>query len=229
MRELKNQLNKNLHHAYVLEGDKDLVLEFMRDFLEKEIGVTLSRNPDLFEFHFETLGIDDARELYHLQSNKSLSLDGKQFFLISAFGITTEAQNALLKLLEEPTESTHFFFILPYIGMLIPTLRSRVFVIQTRSEDINDHVSSRDFLKKSIPERMKLLKGTIEDKDKKEALRFLNELEETLHTNYTAQMTKEAKDALEEILVSKEYLARRAPSVKMILEYISVITPRMEF
>lgn len=71
-----------------------------------------------------TLGIDMIRELYdQLRTNS-----GRQRIVIidEAERLTTEAQNAFLKLLEEPDDSTHFLLTSHAPQLLLPTIRSRV-------------------------------------------------------------------------------------------------------
>ena len=73
---------------------------------------------------------------------------------------------------------------------------------------------------------MKLLGGVVEDKDKMGAINFLNVLEEVLHARAGERPFDHDEIRLfEDIRMCRSYLNDRAPSVKMLLEYIALITP----
>ncbi len=114
-----------LHHAYVLEGDKENIRTQLFSFIEDQIQQSVRGNPDVWHSQFETLTVDDARALRDTQSNKAITT-GKKIFIIETRLMTIEAQNALLKVFEEPTPNTHFFIITPTAEVFLPTLKSRV-------------------------------------------------------------------------------------------------------
>jgi len=172
---------------------------------------------------FETFGIDDGREIKELQTRKPIAHERK-IFILSAKFFTTEAQNSLLKVFEEPTEGTHFFVITPNADILLPTLRSRMFILQKSASSNGKKqcfVDVGEFLKNSKAKRLELLKDIIEEKNKNTAISFLNELEQVLYKKFGGSAPK----SLKEIIKCKKYLSGRAPSVKMILEHVALITP----
>lgn len=75
------------------------------------------------------IGIEAVRELQHFASLKVPGHGAartRRFILIpEAHNLTTEAQNALLKLLEEPPQDTHFILTANSSQALLPTIRSR--------------------------------------------------------------------------------------------------------
>jgi len=199
----------NLHHAYIVKGNNDGVLEFLSD-----IGVETKANPNLWQESFETLGVDDARSFKSREQKKAIGLE-KKFFIISASFITTEAQNALLKVFEEPTENTHIFLVVPNTHMILPTLLSRVDVIDLKKEKRGkDDV--KQFIESSLDKRLNFLKEIIEEKDKTGALDFLSQLE-----NYLSRDVKGNKGKLKDVLKMKSYLYSKSPQVKSIVEYIA--------
>jgi len=231
---LKNQLKKDeLHHAYLIEGATTGVLEELRSFLENELRFSVKGNPDFWCGEFDTFGINDGREIKEMQSRRPMIGDLK-IFIISANFFTTEAQNSLLKVFEEPTEGTHFFIITQNMDTLLPTLRSRLSVIsfselsiETISNQIEDiSVDVYEFLKSSKSKRIALLKDIIENKNKNSAISFLNNLETAIH-QLGNPMSKlgENKFVFEEIIKCKKYLNGRSPSVKMILEHVVLTVP----
>ena len=111
---------KPLSHAYLIEGDRLSAKNDLIALLEKEHSFIFQSNPDAWSESFSTFTIDNAREIKELVSNKKIS-EGKRVFIIITESITREASNALLKTLEEPSEGTHFFIIVPTARKILPT------------------------------------------------------------------------------------------------------------
>ncbi|MBU6414816.1 hypothetical protein KGQ34_01040 [Patescibacteria group bacterium] len=75
------------------------------------------------------IGIETAREIKRRASVTSYN-GGYKFFLIDdAESLNVEAQNTLLKILEEPSERTVFIFLVGHVSNLLPTIVSRSAVI----------------------------------------------------------------------------------------------------
>ncbi|MBU1557611.1 hypothetical protein KKC45_01475, partial [Patescibacteria group bacterium] len=62
---------ENLHHAYLIEGDRESIFSLVSDYLEKELKFSLKNNPDFWNGDFETFGIDDGRKINELQNKKA--------------------------------------------------------------------------------------------------------------------------------------------------------------
>ena len=219
--------NKGLHHAYLLEGNQEFLINEVLLFTEKQLKIATRGNPDFFQTNYDVFGIDDSRALKEMQSRRSLS-DTLKIFLISAHSMTREAQNSLLKVFEEPAPNTHFFLIVPTAEILIPTLRSRFFMIRGgrgqngKADKIKRFVES--FLESRPPKRLSLLKKMLENKEKSEALAFLNVLEEILYLKYKKKYNTETTRVFENIIKCRSYLNDRSPGVKMILEHLALTT-----
>lgn len=229
----------SIHHAYAFEGEKASVAPELFKFLEKDFEVEIKNNPDFSYQEFETFTIDDGRALQERHGRRALA--GKKIFIISTRFVTIEAQNSLLKIFEEPSEGTHFFLIMPNTQVLIPTLRSRLVVVD-RAALAGDLIGEgrdvvgvknfeakglvKKFLAASVAERLVLVKNIVEEKDKGKAIDFVTALEETLAMQLKSreksnknELTENA-GALAEILNVKKYLHDRAPSVKLLLEHL---------
>jgi hypothetical protein len=172
-----------IHHAYAFEGEKVDIVPSLFKFLEKDFGVSIKNNPDFFFQEFETFTIDDGRALQELHGRRAIS--GKKIFIIYTRFVTTEAQNSLLKIFEEPTENSHFFLIMPNTHVLIPTLRSRLVVVGRST--LGDEVKESDlqslvkkFLSSNVAERLALVKNIIEEKDKGKAIDFVTAVERSI-------------------------------------------------
>lgn len=215
---------ENLHHAYLIESGyeeiRDEILLFLEGFKDRE----------LIEIKTDAFKIEDARNLKFLGSEKSY-VAGKKIFVISANSILREAQNAMLKLFEEPIPDTHFFVIVPDINSLLKTLVSRFYVITPR-QGLGVEQEVLEFLKMPVARRLDYIKNklakfedeeTITDSARADALRFLNSLESTLHQ----KMPRGTLDieCFEQIFKVREMLRMPGSSIKNLLESVALIVP----
>jgi DNA polymerase III delta prime subunit len=203
-------------------------------------------NQDFFERKYETFTIDHARELKLVHEMRPVINDGKKIFVISVDGITVEAQNALLKLLEEPAEYAHFFLIVPAVHLLLPTVQSRLsFVDVGKAGDLkgssglkksgarlNDEkknlpesqVESKKFLSLDTAKRLEFVKKFVDDiskekRTKRDAIDFLYAVQ--VHIRKEKGVKVGAK-SLESTELALKYVNDRSPSLKMLLEYVAL-------
>ncbi len=210
------------YHSHYLVGSDALRAE-LKTILEDVHEITSRGNPDFFDAIYETFTIDDSRQLREMHGVRPVHISGKKIFIISMDGITIEAQNALLKLLEEPAEYAYFFLIIPSAHLLLPTVKSRMIPIETSSEKENTGEGEK-FLKLSVAKRLDMIKGLLDDiskekKTKQDAIHFLNEIEAVL---YAKQGVGKAQGALRTLDMAKKYSSDRAPSLKMLLESVAL-------
>ena len=81
-----------------------------------------------------SLGIDDIRSLQHQLSFKPYASSSKIAILPRAEKLTIPAQNAMLKLLEEPPKDTVIILSSPTTEALLPTIVSRCQIIRLISK-----------------------------------------------------------------------------------------------
>lgn len=105
------------HHAILVRSRAEATLA--------AVCATVTDVAETVPFAREKLGIDDARELTILCARRP-SAPGARLVLVTTGEITHEAQNALLKLLEEPPETTRLILAVDPHLPLLPTLRSRL-------------------------------------------------------------------------------------------------------
>lgn len=229
-------LNDLSHHAYLLIGSDSVRLNLI-SILEKEHDILAQANPDFFDRSYENLVIDDARELKSLHGTRPISVSGKKIFVITANSATVEAQNALLKLLEEPAEYAHFFLIVPSGHILLPTVKSRMKEVteggEVRGKGIGGHKSAEQkeileeaqkFLNMTPAKRLEVVKKLTEDitkekKTKQDAINFLDAIQAAV---YEKKGIKDGAKSLELIETARKYIHDRAPSVKMLLEHVAL-------
>lgn len=224
---IPKQLNSLNHHAYCIVGG-DMVHAEIISILEDKHKVKTKGNSDFFENIYENFTVDNARELKSIHDIKPAKEDGKRYFIVSIRSITVEAQNALLKLFEEPGEYAHFFIIIPSTDLLLPTVRSRMSIIDSFDKDIQDQDSInevKDFLGLSLKERLEFVKKLADDiskekRIKKDAISFLDNLEICIRKE---KGIKSGFKCLENIEIARKYIGNRSPSLKMILEFVAFL------
>jgi hypothetical protein len=214
------------HHAYLLEDSTSHFDAYVEGIRAAEGFAPGS--PDFFAQKYEKFGIDESRELIYRASFKKMG--ARALLVIGISTITIEAQQALLKLFEEPQEGVVFIVITPP-GLFIPTLKSRFLSYQHISTGVSDHSTIygtmvREFLAASYKERSALVAEMLDDEeDVRERVRdFLNALEAALAP--TLSESKEIRQSLQDIAQFRSYVNDRAPSLKMILEHFATTLPQ---
>jgi DNA polymerase III gamma/tau subunit len=218
----------NLHHAYVVEGDNQSAFENICLFCEKDLNFSTKANPYFIYETYDKFLVDDARRLKELQMNKTKE-GQKKIFVISFNFITTEAQNSLLKVLEEPTKGTHFFILTPSAHIFLDTIKSRVSVLSVGQ--LEEKKDAEFFYKSSIAERIKFVANLVqkikdEKASKSDAIKLIKGLEIELHKKIAGSKKEEQIDCLNKIKkLNKvyDYLHDNSASVKQLLEYTAVI------
>jgi len=142
-------------------------------------------------------------------------LPSRRIYIIEADFVTEEAQNSLLKVFEEPTSGTHFFIISPQ-EILLPTLRSRMMVIEGESQK---SVKEENILRLPLNERLAKVKEITEgisneEKTKQDAIILLNQVEVELYE----KGVEKSSGALKVCESARASLYDRGAPIKMILE-----------
>ena len=209
------------HHAYLYEGSQS-ALEPLVDAACKEFSFERENNPDMHVLQFEKFGIDEARELRAQAALKTTS--GHALFVVAIASTTSEAQQALLKLFEEPQAGVMFVVLAPH-GMALPTLRSRMLAFDVTLTGFEKSPSAVNFLKSTGKARSDQIAALLKDDEgTKERVRdFLNDLEQQL-SPYIKDAR--AREGLADVAHVRSYLGDRSPSLKMLLEHLAVALPQ---
>lgn len=208
----------NIHHAYVCVGDPQSLFTEFEQFLTEHLSFPIVGNPDYRVFEENNMSVDTARALGVLQAQKNIG-GQKQIFVLRVGYIGEEAQNALLKMFEEPTPDTHFFVFLPQ-DTLLPTLRSRVRILREESAE----KQAPSFLKLSLPGRLAFIKKITDDigdekQTKQSAIDLINQIEGELYAD--GGVSEHAP----ELLVcekTRTALFARGAMTKMLLEHVAL-------
>ncbi|MEK7144711.1 MAG: hypothetical protein AAB794_02560 [Patescibacteria group bacterium] len=229
------------HHAFVIEAGVEEGIEVAQAWAEKELGMKVQGNPDVVVMRYGLFPVEEARRVSELAAGKAFAGDTK-VVIIAATRAYHEAQNALLKLFEEPPPGTYLFLILPSLGGLLPTLRSRVQVLKheirnPKSETISAkgmiyHTgSAEEFMKASKEKRSAIIKKLMSGSDEEErrelrdeAIAIVNGIEKAAYMS--GRTTSRHRELLEEIQILRGYLYDRSAPVRMIMEHLSLVIPK---
>lgn len=203
----------NLHHANIVLGKNSR--EFIYKILEQDLGLKIEGSPDFFFLEQEVFSITDARNLEKWATLKPFIGDIKAAFII-VDSINWEAQNALLKVFEEPSLDTYFFINLPNLSGILPTFLSRVMILDQRSNE-EKFVSATSFLKANIKERFSTVRTLVKREDKRDIKDLISSLESAAYHD------KVPVDKMKKILISKVFASVRGGSPKMLLEWLSCV------
>lgn len=217
------------HHAYCLIGG-DSVHEELLATLKNNHKISAAGNADFFDRRYTSFTIADARELKSQAESRPISSSGRRIFILTMNGIIAEAQNALLKLLEEPNERSHFFLIIPSAHLLLPTVKSRLLFIGDKdvaSRGYNKDViaQAKEFIAMPLAKRLDFIKSFMEEitkekRPKQDAVDLLKALEQIVYEKGVKEKSNIPK--LEAVLLAEKYATDRAPSLKMLLEYVAL-------
>lgn len=206
------------HHAYCVEGGAEEARAFARALVEG----AETEAPEVHTLIVPSFSIDDARELQERASRAPTGVGARrQCFVLAADVFTREAQNALLKVFEEPTTGTHFFVFVRHADLLLPTLRSRM-------EDFSLTPSVREKEKKFEQEAAAFLHAPLSERLAR-ARRIADALadEKMTRGEAIAFVSALARAAPGEATVRAEnYAFDRSPSFKLLLEHLAIVLPR---
>jgi len=231
------------HHAFVIEAEAEKGIATAQAWVEKELEMKVESNPDIVVMRYGLLSVADARRVTELAAGAAFA-GAHKVVIIAASRAYHEAQNALLKVFEEPPAGTCLFLILPSLGGLLPTLRSRVQILRSMSDiscptlnvghDMSDiPESAEEFMKAGREERSAMIKKLTSGKDEEErrelrdeAIAIVNGIEAAAYAATLESLTFQKHEALlRDIATLRMHLYDRSAPVKMILEHLSLVMP----
>ncbi|MDB5265113.1 MAG: polymerase subunit delta, polymerase subunit delta protein [Parcubacteria group bacterium] len=220
------------HHAYVYAGELEEGIEAALVFAENELSMPVLANPDIAVWRHGLFSVDDARAAGMFAAQAPIG--DKKLMVIAASRLFHEAQNALLKLFEEPPEGTTLILIIPAEGILLPTLRSRILMLPNQTKEKG---KAEEYLKATVEARAKIVAKLIDrtkgDKDEEKQaarLEMLHILEGITRAAYAAR--SKAKDTHELDLFLSDLdrfipmLHDRSAPYKLIFEHLSLVLPK---
>ncbi|MFA6050661.1 MAG: hypothetical protein WC761_05705 [Candidatus Paceibacterota bacterium] len=203
------------HHAILVESDQETALALFRAHLESA-GREIERNPDVMFVDFQSFGIDEARSLIALSLNAPVR-DEKKTVVLSIGDITREAQNALLKLFEDPNPHVEFLITIDNAHALLPTLRSRLHIVSVTEAEKEDTYDAKEFIDSSLGERMALIEKMVKDQKDSGSKSGIRSFLRTLVSELEKEPVKNV-EALRSATQALLYIDDKGASVKLLLE-----------
>lgn len=182
-------------------------------------------HPNLLIFEDDKLGIEQARKIKEHLSLKAYQGKSQAVVILSADNLTPEAQNSLLKILEEPPKDTIFIMGAQSEDAFLPTFLSRCqvrYLDKTGAREPEEKYEEKykekieKIINSSYEQRFMLIEK-LEDKDK-----FLT----ALVIYFREKLLDQPKFAsfIEDLILAQKW-AKQNVNIRAILEYIMLKMP----
>lgn len=233
----KSVKDKKTSHSYLFVGiegigKKEIAKEFAKMLLcindnkycntcKSCIEFDSNNNPDFLyiEPDGNSVKIEQIRYIQRKIQEKPIISNKKVYIINDADKMTTEAQNCLLKTLEEPPEYSTIILIGSNENMFLSTIKSRCMIIhfsKIEDEKIRKYLEEKYELKDIKQNMLEMFQGSIGKaillKDKKEQYEKIEVIIKSLR-----------KKSIIDILNMSEILYKSKEEIFDILEYINVI------
>jgi len=121
----------------IISKDQNNSLDYAMSLCKKNKIDTIDINAENFE---KTIGIEDIRNIQKRLFLKPIKSEIKCVIINASSGLTTEAQNALLKVLEEPPANTIIIVTATSKDFFLPTILSRckIIVLKETLQELSD-------------------------------------------------------------------------------------------
>lgn len=195
-----------IHHAFWIPGEWRDFLPLVQEAILKQSKV---KEADLTILVAGSFLVENSRQLKSLTGR---ALTGETRCLLVAFDrINEEAQQALLKLLEEPPAGTVFILLSPGTTILLPTIISRLEVIKITADNKTGH---------SV--------GLVELSDQSAFLDILAEHEQNLAARIPILTGFEAQSARRVIANVRRWLVQMPhASPRLLRDYLNLTGPEV--
>lgn len=243
---IKEQLEKSLNnnqisHSYLFIGiegigKKLIATEFAKAILclsDKKycnnckscIEFDSDNNPDFLyiEPDGNSIKIDQIREMQKKIQEKPIISKNKVYIINNADKMTTEAQNSLLKTLEEPPEFVTIILIGSNENMFLTTIKSRCMILHFNKIDDNQmkkYLKENQGLNEVTQNMLELFQGSIgkaiELKDKQNEYLELEKMIEKLSNTNLIDVVKNA-----------DILYQTKDEIYEMLDYINIVLLRL--
>ena len=206
---------KLIGNVHVVAGDETSIPSIREILAENDIETRANADIDIRVYPQFLVG--DARALTERALTKSFS-GGRRVFITVTPNLTYEAQNTMLKTLEEPAGDALFFFVVPSPETLLPTVRSRAQMLSLGHSATPSDVDIETFLKTNVAKRLDILKPLLvrEEDDVRDisgAIAFLSGMERAL-----ARRVGDSREGLEAVYRARKYIGDKGSLLKSLLE-----------
>ena len=182
-------------------------------------------NPDfqLIESVDGKIKIEQIRQMQRKVAEKPIISNNKVYIINNADTMTTEAQNCLLKTLEEPPEYITIILICTNEGNLLSTIKSRCTRMQfepIKDEELKEYIKTKLPDEQISPQIIELAQGSIGKAIK------LNERKDIYENIENILLSMQNRDLIDIVQMS-EVIYKSKEEIKSILEYINVLLMKL--
>lgn len=207
--------------------------------LVQKVGIKTQRNPDVYVRVYKSFGIDEARDIRDRSGLRPVG--ERRVFILAMPDMTRDAQNALLKTIEEPAANALFFFIVRSPETLLSTFLSRAQRLVVEGAVSEQLVDAKKFLAAVPTKRIEMLKPLLEKsegdpstglgagkRDLGAILSFLASLEAVFTTKADVEgLNSTRREGLEAVYRARKYATDKGALVKPLLEHVALLSPRI--
>jgi hypothetical protein len=215
-------MNLLSHHAWLYAGTKHHLDEVYA--LLEQSGITAHGNPDVRTHIHDVVGIDDVRAFLELSHHHPVR-DERTISILVGATYTREAQNALLKTIEEPAAHALYILVTPHPHQLLPTIRSRTHTLPHTSRIFYES-EAKTFLKASSKDRLDTIKDLLgtssDDRDVHTLHAFLDAVE---RLSAGQVHTAGEREGIRALYDAKRALYEPGAAVKPLLETAALLVP----
>lgn len=172
-----------------VEDESKLILrKFLSDILKTQEVFSLEKiltHPDIHNLEITeklSIGIEDVKNFQKELIFKPFQESSQLGIIHDSQKMTNEAQNSLLKALEESDEQTIYILTVDNEKNLLPTIRSRARVIYTQKEEETQEEITEIFLDLDLISQFNLIEQASESRDT--SYELLNNIENNLKTKF---------------------------------------------
>jgi len=173
--------------TYIIANkSKEAQKKQLKIILQRIFNKELTESPDIHVLNPQdqnSLGIEEIKEFQKTMRFKPFEEEKQVGIILEAEKLTTQAQNSLLKTLEEISKTSIYILCVDNERNLLPTIKSRGIVIYSPSqieEPLEQDAELKDFLKQDVLKQFNIIEEYSKDKDS--SITLINSLEETFRT-----------------------------------------------
>lgn len=123
------KLNDSFSHANLIVGNDGIGKSIIAKYISNQIiqGRYNAESVDIVKYYpsSSSFGVDDVRNIINEVNKKPYESDKKVLILYRCDKLTTQAQNALLKTIEEPPKGVYLILLSDSLEVILDTIKSR--------------------------------------------------------------------------------------------------------
>ncbi|WP_300903330.1 DNA polymerase III subunit delta' [uncultured Clostridium sp.] len=145
-------MNNTLSHAHLIAGEDGIGKSNLANILAKLIlNGNLNREyVDIVNYksNKSSFGVDEVRNIINEVYKKPFEGEKKVIIIYEGNKLTIQAQNALLKTIEEPPEGVHIILLCESLELILDTIKSRCEIYKLTpltKEELYDYIIMKEF------------------------------------------------------------------------------------